>query len=153
MTQLNSIAIVDGLVYAIGFVEHNLATSVSIVAALGILATTLSILIYTFVSRPLKDILAAVIHVSGEPTSTPPPNPNDSRFEKSGFKDILQTIYQLASSDDKGVTTNNSSSSDVVSALNQTLCGFIVMSRDGVISFSNTAAPVNVDTNGNDAPH
>jgi signal transduction histidine kinase len=146
VTQFISVAIVVGLFYATGFFEHNLMASVSIVVALGVLATALSILIYTSVARPLKDMLAAVIHVSGEPTSTPPPNPNNSRFEKSGFKDVLQTIYQLAGDSDKKTTVTDSS--DVISALNQTLCGFIIMNRDGVVSFSNTAAPVNVDTNG-----
>lgn len=149
-----------GLVlYMFGFFENNPLAAVATLIAQTVLGVLASALLFRFVARPLKDMLAAVIHVSGEPTSSTPPNPNEPRFEKSGFKDVLQTIYQLASSDSEPeapqiVSANAPTVSPAIAhsliekALDYTTCGFVVMNQARQITFSNKAAPVNVDQDG-----
>ncbi len=145
--QLVAIGLIAGLFFVTGFTSHSLPATLSILGAFCILGAVVSILLYSFISRPLQDMLAAVVHVSGERTATTPPNPNDRQFERSGFKDILQTIYQLASHDNKKMTTSKKASAVEV-ALNQTSCGFVVLDSRGDIVFSNTPAPVDIDQAG-----
>ncbi|MEO6110070.1 MAG: HAMP domain-containing sensor histidine kinase [Candidatus Saccharimonadales bacterium] len=153
------------VLYFIGFYERNPLAFAGTLVAQTILGVITSAIIYKFVSRPIKDLLAAVVHVAGEPTSSTPPNPNDPRFKKSGFKNVLQTIYQLASNDSTAPATTPviaSTPSDgtaviatpvtpavtnslIEKALNDTICGFVVMNHDRKITYSNKAAPIRVD--------
>ena len=167
--QIIMLGVMAGILFMFGFIASNQLASVSILSAQLILGTFASIAIYQFAAQPIKDLLAAVVHVSGEPTATTPPNPNDARFGKSGFKDVLQTIYELAGNDTpstgvlvsplatandtaiNGVTSpaqlTTPASSMLESALNETSCGFVVMDHDRKITFSNKAAPLNIDSN------
>ncbi|HEY8886633.1 MAG TPA: HAMP domain-containing sensor histidine kinase [Candidatus Microsaccharimonas sp.] len=166
-SQLIVLVVIAAILYMFDFLETNPLAFVGILAAEAVLGTAASIAIYKLASQPIKDLLAAVVHVSGEPTATTPPNPNDKRFEQSGFKDVLQTIYQLASKDDTAPVTMLSSAPAVAAptsitppqivrpattmletALNETSCGFVVMNHERKITFSNKAAPLNVDSNG-----
>lgn len=159
--QIAILVAVAALLYFLGFFESNPLAFASTLVAQTILGVVASAIIYKFVARPIKDLLAAIIHVAGEPTSTTPPNPNDKRFEKSGFKSVLQTIYLLASNDTPNTSapakTATSESSTVASAtppalieaaLNETICGFVVLNHDRKITFSNRAAPTATDQNG-----
>ncbi len=151
------------VLYFIGFYEKNPLAFAGTLIAQTILGVVTSTIIYKFVGRPIKDLLAAIVHVAGEPTSTTPPNPNDRRFAKSGFKNVLQTIYQLASDETPpaaatttetpnsvtaAVPTKATTTSLIEKALNETICGFVVMNHDRKITYSNKAAPIRVDQNG-----
>jgi len=168
VTQILILFAIAALLYFIGFFESNPLAFASTLVAQTILGVVASAILYKFVARPIKDLLAAIIHVSGEPTATTPPNPNDKRFEKSGFKDVLQTVYQLASNEPTTDTKSTliasgpaTAASPVVAlsapttpntlienALNETKCGFVVMNHERKITFANKAAPINVDQNG-----
>jgi signal transduction histidine kinase len=162
-SQLIVFIVIAAILYMFNFLETNPLAFIGILAAEAILGIASSIAIYKLASQPIKDLLAAVVHISGEPTATTPPNPNNTRFEQSGFKDVLQTIYQLASKNDTASVTMLSSAPATMStftpvvqpaatvleaALNETSCGFVVMNHERKITFSNKAAPLNVDSNG-----
>jgi len=108
-------------------------------------------IVLQYASRPVRDLLAAVIHVSGEPTATTPPNPNEKRYERNGFKQALQTIYQLAGTDTtlpataSGTEAVNDVQRAIQTALDATPAGFVVMNHDRSISYTNKAAPVHTD--------
>lgn len=167
VSQVIIIIAMAAILYMFDFLNTNPLAFCSILAAQLILGIATSVAVYKLAAQPIKDLLAAVIHISGEPTTTTPPNPNDKRFELSGFKDVLQTIYQLASDRDKTVdeaitaqpaTINEEISAPVPmtkpattmleSALNETSCGFVIMNHERKITFSNKAAPLRVDSNG-----
>jgi len=152
---------IAALLYYIGFFDANPLAFASTLVAQTILSVIVSAIIYKFVARPIKDLLAAVVHVAGEPTTTTPPNPNEKRFAKSGFKNVLQTIYQLAGEEKSAPVTSDATTqttsaqsmsttpaSLIESALNETNCGFVVMNHDRKITFSNKAAPIKVDQTG-----
>lgn len=156
-TQILLLAGVALLLHFVGFFNDNPLAYIGTLIAQTILSVFATVLLYTFVARPLKDMLAAIIHVSGEPTNTTPPNPNDERFSKSGFKDVLQTIYQLASNEKKpgeplatpdSPAVSYTVNSVIESALNETSCGFVVLNDKREITFANKAAPVNIDQSG-----
>lgn len=149
------------------FNDSPLAFTATLIAQ-SILGIVASVIIYHFIARPVKHLLAALVHVAGEPTNSTPPNPNEEQFEKNGFKPVLQTIYQLASDikdpieegDTKSpiatalATPNQTISSDpavqtaLSTALDQTICGFVIMNPERKIVYANKATPLRVDTNG-----
>ena len=155
------IAVATLLTYTGFFKDNPLAFTATLVAQ-SILGIVASIIIYHFVAKPVKHLLAALVHVAGEPTTVTPPNPNETQFEKNGFKPVLQTIYQLASDVKDPIeedhktkvitqnTTSNAARLQTVldTALNQAVCGFVVMNPDRKIVYASKAAPLNVDTDG-----
>lgn len=152
------------LLTSFGFFDHNPLAVAGALVAQSILGVLASIIVYHFVAKPIKNVLAALVHVAGEPTATTPPNPNQTSFEKSGFKPVLQTIYQLASetsdplqevpqpqtvSTSPNVPATSTSSHDVLAAaLDATLCGFVVLNKERTIIYANKATPISFDTNG-----
>ena len=141
-----------------GFFNDNPLGFTATLIAQSILGIVASVIIYHFIARPIKHLLAALVHVAGEPTNTTPPNPNEAKFEKNGFKPVLQTVYQLASevkdpieegAAQTGVQTTPSTVQSVLNtALDQAICGFVIMSKDRVITYASKATPLKVDTNG-----
>lgn len=158
---------IAAVLYFMGFFESNPLAFASTLVAQTILGVVASAIIYKFVARPIKDLLAAIIHVGGEPTTTTPPNPNDKRFQKNGFKNVLQTIYQLAANDPTPAVASTadtrvasppavavasipatSPSALIEKALNETICGFVVMNHERKITYANKAAPIQIGTDG-----
>jgi two-component system phosphate regulon sensor histidine kinase PhoR len=156
LSQLVILITIAAILYIFDFLYDYPLAFFCILAAQAILGIVSSIFVYKLVAQPLKDLLAAIIHISGEPTATTPPNPNDQRFDKSGFKDVLQTIYELASTDKPSVTTQTSTvevttkspATMLENALDETSAGFVVLNHARNITFSNKAAPINIDAKG-----
>jgi len=167
--QLLILIAVAALLSYSGFFRDNPLGFTATLVAQSILGVVASLIIYHFVARPVKHLLAALVHVAGEPTDITPPNPNEERFEKNGFKPVLQTIYQLASDikdpiDENAATkpagTTNAQGELVFSsptpsvktvldtALDQAICGFVIMNQERKITYANKATPLRVDTNG-----
>ncbi|MFZ2125055.1 MAG: HAMP domain-containing sensor histidine kinase [Candidatus Saccharimonadales bacterium] len=116
-------------------------------------------IIFVVALKPTKDLMAAIVHVSGEKTAITPPNPNTEKNERNGFKDALQTIYELASKSSSSlqpvissdVTAPQASvavAPDIKEALDETVCGFITMNEKRIITYANKSAPVHIDPNG-----
>ncbi|MEI6850812.1 MAG: histidine kinase dimerization/phospho-acceptor domain-containing protein, partial [Candidatus Saccharibacteria bacterium] len=125
----------------------------TIVISLLLLGTISSLLILISVTKPTKDLLAAVLSVSGEKSSLTPPNPNNEAYERSGFRDALQTIYELSNKDNGLKSTSNEDQSDselhtISNALNMTICGFIALDKDRNIIYCNKSAPTHIDNDG-----
>jgi len=127
-----------------------------IIALSAIISSTISLAVFAYASRPAKDLLSAVIHISGEPTDSTPPNPNDARFEKNGLKTALQTLYELSSktTESRPIDTPTSPNSPapiasarsaVETALNAIASGFVILHHDRSIAYSNKSAPVHIN--------
>ncbi|HET6747422.1 MAG TPA: HAMP domain-containing sensor histidine kinase [Candidatus Saccharimonadales bacterium] len=113
-----------------------------------------NILLVNQLLTPLKDLTSALTHISGEPSTITPPNPNASHFERDGFKPLLQLIYELAA--DKKTETEQKESqaetaskeqsvSEIATAFENTAAGFIIMKASGDILYANKNAPVHTD--------
>jgi len=149
-----------------GFFKDNPLGFTATLVAQSILGIVASLVIYRFVASPVKHLLAALVHVAGEPTNIAPPNPNDEKFEKNGFKAVLQTIYQLASDVKDPIKEGESNAATLVApgqavaslaptvqtvlgtALDQAICGFVVLNQERKIIYANKATPLRVDTSG-----
>ena len=97
--------------------------------------------------RPFRDLVQAIVLVSGEPSSVAPPNPNIHEYDRDGFKDILQTVYELAAAQSK-ITDEPKSELDsaVTTGLDMTKTGIIILDKDHKIVYHNQHAPVHTDT-------
>lgn len=162
--QVVALAGTTVVLYFGGVIQENPLVFASILVVQMILGVVSSIILYNALAAPLKALLAAVIHVSGEPTITTPPNPNRDDYEKSGFKDVLQTIYALASQEtptQTPVQTTNDSAAPATTtqvtvsavtgleaALNSSSSGFVIMDQARTITYCNRATPISIDASG-----
>lgn len=176
LLQLLILVALAALLNSNGFFNENPLGFAATLIAQAILGVVASVIIYQVVARPVKHLLAALIHVAGETSATTPPNPNEARFEKNGFKPVLQTIYQLASnvkdpiaeadsrrpgSGTAAATTDiaaavaatqvgpaQSVQSILNTALDQAICGFVIMDTNRRITYASKATPLKMDTSG-----
>lgn len=133
-----------------------------VLLAVFVMSTGLNLLLVAQLLIPLKDLTSALTHVSNEPTTITPPNPNAEHFERDGFKPLLQLIYKLASDEKPTDTTENVSQSgesasgapapvpsgELKTAFGNTSVGMIIMDTNQSIKYANSAAPVHTDPNG-----
>lgn len=146
-----------------GFFNDNPLAFVATLVAQSVLGVVASLILFRFVAQPIKNLLAAITHIAGEPTNTTPPNPNETLFVKNGFKPVLQTLYQLAADTpdpiaegekniaqpaSPGPIARTDARSTIEAALDSTLCGFVIMNQKREVTYANKATPVRVDQNG-----
>lgn len=146
-----------------GFFNDNPLAYVGTLVAQSVLGVVASLILFRFVAQPIKNLLAAITHIAGEPTDTTPPNPNETHFIKNGLKPVLQTIYQLAAdtpnplaegeaqlakNNTVGQLVQHDNKAAIETALDATLCGFVIMNSDRKITYANKATPLRVDQNG-----
>jgi signal transduction histidine kinase len=131
----NSFAVTDILLWLALFAVY--ATSLGV-----------NILLTSLITEPTKNLMNAITHISGEPTLTTPPNPNIKRFEKNGFKETLQTIYELSAESNKPQVTQDKSTETIEAALAVTSTGFVILDSDHKVVYSNAHAPVVKDNDG-----
>lgn len=102
--------------------------------------------------QPFRDLVQTVVLISGEPSSTTPPNPNIDAYTKDGFRDILQTVYELASIRDhvNDDTPSQPQANDaILEGLDHTITGIVILDQDRKIVYSNKHAPIRVAADGN----
>jgi two-component system phosphate regulon sensor histidine kinase PhoR/two-component system sensor histidine kinase VicK len=124
-----------------------------IIGGFFIINLVVSLLILISATRPTKELLAAIIKVSGEKPEISISNFNTVKNERTGFRDALQTIYELsASKEQKEPETANKSNDEQVSAvtdaLDATVCGFVTFDKKRNIVYANKSAPISTDNNG-----
>lgn len=122
------------------------------IAAAVINAITITLI--HILGKPFRDLVQTVVLISGEPTSLTPPNPNTDAYAKDGFKDILQTVYELASAKDDATITDEppqkTADTTVSSGLDHSSTGVIILDKDRTIVYSNKHAPVREGADGKD---
>lgn len=99
-------------------------------------------------SQPFNDIVREVIMVHGEPTVLTPPNPNTRRYEQDGFKQILQTIYELASRQPQEAAKPADPDEALHNGLDHTSTGVIIFDSNHHIAYNNEKAPVRITHDG-----
>lgn len=112
--------------------------------------TVLNYLLVDFLLAPLRDISMAITNAAGEKPTHPLASPNTPRYEHSGFKALLQFLYDSAAqSSAPKAGDSDINTKQIEAALRQTKAGIVVMDSSGVIQFANKAAPVALDTMNN----
>ncbi len=113
-----------------------------------ILTTTISInllLMLSIALLPLRELTAALTHVSGEPNDVRPPNQNAAPYQRDGLSPLLKLIYHLATKNSDGqgsATTQRGDSSLLATAMRTTSAGIVILDESGTILYSSPNAPV-----------
>lgn len=97
--------------------------------------------------EPLEILTKTITKVSGEANDVIPPDVNRSRYEKSGLKSLVQTIYSHSSagqSPESTITTKD----ETLSIINQLPCGVIALDSDHRVVLASDRAPVTTNGQG-----
>jgi len=114
-------------------------------AALIILNIIFGLVAFAVVSQPFKLLTQAVAHVSNDPVVTPPPVVDAKKHERSGLKNLVQTVYALAVGQQKSTdkTPVTAQPSSLLQELTQDLpCGLMAFNSSGELMYANNLAPV-----------
>ena len=97
-----------------------------------------NLLLMSILTTPLKNLASALTHISGEPTTVVPPQPNARHYEREGFKPLLQLIYQLAAKETaKEEPAEQKSRADFTTAMENTAAGFMILNTRQEVLYAN----------------
>lgn len=119
----------------------------SALAAIVLLAIGAQTMLLVSASQPISVLTNALAKRTGEQTSAPLANPNDTRYEKSGLSALLRAIYELPSSE-PSEQTEPTADLDFSKILDSTSMGIVVLGETGEIIYANKHAPVKDETSG-----
>lgn len=103
------------------------------------------ILISHYALEPLDFLARTVTQVSDQPHATVPPNLNGTRHERTGFKLMIDTIYNLALNNAKPPTDEIKASGIEASLLDKLPGGVIALDESRNIIYANDIAPVSIN--------
>ena len=121
-----------------------------VIVLLSAISLVLASIVTAMTIRPLKDLSSALVHVSGEPSATTPPNLNDSYFVRSRLRPLLKLVYDMATNqtESDAVPVSANGSPDIAAHLNHTATGLVLLNAKNEIIFANKSAPININGNG-----
>lgn len=119
-----------------------LETFVAVVALLLLLELIIAAIFIHTATTPLRLLSQAIAHVSDDPVQTPPPTVNSPRFERSGLKALIQTVYQLAAQPQpKEAALPPASDSAAAIIFANAPCGIVALNAEGQVLLANNLAP------------
>lgn len=122
------------------------------VTACFVIGISIHYLLILYLTRPANDLLKAVVHVAGQQTVTTPPNPNIPRYEHNGFREILQSVYELSTVAAPERPVHSEVNAIIADGLSSTSTGVIIFDKDRKILYHNAKAPVHVNTHDETVP-
>ncbi|UTX51082.1 HAMP domain-containing histidine kinase [Candidatus Saccharibacteria bacterium TM7i] len=104
----------------------------------------------TVTTRPTKHLLSALTFATGEKDGSTPPNPNETRFKRTGLGAAIEAIYATLSKEGREQNTDTlaTATSQVEKALEATQCGFVTYDAQRSMTYANPATPVSETTDG-----
>lgn len=139
-----------GILELLGVTQVGLLGFFGLALAGSIMLNAATITLVHIIGRPFRDLVSAIVLVAGEPSSSPPPNPNMNEYDKDGFKEILQTVYELAARNTTPPPAPTATvDSAILSGLDNTKTGLIILDKEQKVIYSNKCAPVRQDKDEN----
>lgn len=100
------------------------------------------VMILRYALEPLEILTRAITHTSSQANDTTPPTINEPRHEKTGLKQMVQTVYDNAASVQPPERGDTPTSALPLPVLDQFPCGIICLDAKRKIVFANGQAPV-----------
>lgn len=119
--------------------------------ALVFLNVLCSLVLFRVASAPLKLLAQAIAHVSKDPVITPPPRVDAKKYERSGLKALVQTVYELASTRSQAPSqaAQHIEPTAIFKELADDLpCGLFALDTKGRVVYANNLAPVKPNSDG-----
>lgn len=129
------------LIFA-GFAPTSLEFALIITATFAATVGANLLLLLSVILLPLRDLTAALTHVSGEPSDVRPPNQNAAHYDRDGFSPLLKLIYKLAVDGDKPKVTTQPAGSLLDEAMNHSSASIIILDEKGKILYGSKTAPL-----------
>lgn len=108
-----------------------------------------SFVLFTTLSTPLRLLAAAIAHVSKDPVVTPPPRLDAKKYETSGLKALVQTVYELAAQPEQPQPQPTTQPTAIFKELADDLpCGLFALDAKGHVMYANNLAPTKVNADG-----
>lgn len=107
------------------------------------------IIIGKYALEPLDFLARTITHVSDQPHSSTPPNLNGTRHERTGFKLMIDTIYNLVLRGPGDVLQTSAVSGLEATLLDKLPGGVIALDERRSILYANASAPIATDDKGN----
>lgn len=152
MAQIFIAILICVTIVSLNILEINSILLWMIIGGFMIISIGLNLITTLHATKPAKELLAAIIKISGEKPEIQLSNSNLEKNEKTGLHDALQTIHELASKYDSknelNSDNNSFSNSSITEALDMTICGFVAFNSDRQIIYSNRSASIHIDSNG-----
>lgn len=145
-------AILFGL-YAVVTATNELAMHSAVAWMLIVSAFVIGVLISVvgvvfILLRPLRDLSAAITHISSEPNQVKPPSINDDHHQRSGLKHMIELLYNLAANEGSTTAAPSDAAGLIDTALRHSSASVVVMDGGGTISYASAQAPVRTTNDG-----
>jgi len=111
-----------------------------------VVGVSIHYLLILYLTKPAKDLLKAVVHVAGQQTVTTPPNPNIPRYAHNGFREILQSVYELSTIVAPEKPVHSEINNILADGLSNTSTGVIILDKNRKVVYHNAKAPVFTNT-------
>ncbi len=122
--------------------------AVAFVSAAVLNATTIALI--HILGRPFRDLVQAIVLVAGEPSAGKPPNPNTYKYDNDGFKEILQTVYEMAARETTTVANEQSTTEGAaMNGIENMSTGLVIMDKNRRIVYHNGRVPIHKDADDN----
>lgn len=155
LTQILSALVAGGAaLYAWDSLDSEPILAFTIGIVLLVVVNLLSgLILFAIASKPLQLLSQAIAHVSDDPVVTQPPQLNAKKYERSGLKAMVQTVYELAVASHPGGKVQSQPNTDLYKELADDLpCGLIALDNSGQIIYANTLAPLKDTADGRKIP-
>lgn len=138
-----------GILEFAGIIHVGWVTFFVIVFVTAAILNAVTVTIIHIMGQPFRDLVQAVVLLAGEPSVNTPPNPNKPQYEKDGFRDILQTVYELSAAQSAQPSVIESpQNTHILQGLENTSTGIVILDADHNVAYNNPIAPVRIGTAG-----
>ncbi|MDB5176707.1 MAG: putative Histidine kinase [Candidatus Saccharibacteria bacterium] len=135
-----------GTMEFVGITQLGLIGVVGITILSAVILSVTTIILIHIATKPFHDLLNEITRISDQSASLLPPETDNKQYERDGFADILQTVYDLAMRNKVHENATVETESLIAAALNETPTGIIIYNNSGEIVFKNRSAPVRTAT-------
>jgi two-component system phosphate regulon sensor histidine kinase PhoR len=146
LVQIVSALVAGGIAYALwqsGSIAPLNALAISIVALI-MVNIAAGFVVFATASKPHQLLSQAIAHVSKDPVVTPPPPLDAKKYERSGLKSMVQTVYELAVGQQTPQATPATTQPSTLfkELVDNVPCGLMALDTDGRILYANGLTPL-----------
>lgn len=149
-TQCSVALIIFLILQFTGTIQLNTQVFLAVMLLSAILLTLSTMFLMRILSTPLHDLVHAITFSAGEPATDEPPNPNKYDYRNDGFREILQTVYEFAQTENQPTKPTVKLDSFIKDGLDATSTGIVILDKNHAVTYHNRHAPAHSDSNGKD---
>jgi signal transduction histidine kinase len=146
--QCSFVIVALGALELLGVTKLNWLGFAGVTVVLAALLIAVTVSLVHILGRPFRDLVQAIVLVAGEPSAATPPNPNRYGYNQDGFKEILQTVYEMAARNDMP-SNEPAVDNTLTTGLDNSRTGIVIMDENQRIVYHNSHAPIAYDTDNN----